>query len=175
MKKLIISIIILVMLSSSVLGFGVTDWFSGPIVIAPGGTTEVPLELQNMIGNEDLIVKVDIKEGNDLVTIKEGIEIDVPLNVKKRISVIVKVPENYTEGDYPVNIEFVTVTPKGEGQVQIGTGVTKIFSVSVNKGTPIESKGESSIKNIGWITVLVILAILIIIMIIVKFIGKKKR
>lgn len=178
MKKLIIILGILIILTSSVLGFGVTDWLTGPITVAPGGSQEIVFELQNMLGNEDMVAKANIKQGNDIITIKEGNEIEVPFGVKKQVHVLVSAPEDYTEGEYPVTIEFLSSPVKGSGPVQFNTGITKTFGVVVNKNAPVSEapseQGKTGLGNTGIIGILVMLAVLAIILLIVKFIHKKR-
>ena len=169
---------ILVILSSSVFGFGVTDWLTGPINVAPGGSQEVVFELQNMLGNEDIIANAQIKEGNEIVTIKEGYEIEVPLGVKKEIHVLVNIPGDYSEGNYPVSIQFLTSSKQGSGPVQFNTGITKTFGVIVNKNVPTSEapaeEEKTGFGTTGIATVLIMLAVLAIILIIVRFIHKKR-
>ena len=186
MKKLMIILGILIILTSSVLGFGVTDWLTGPINVAPGGSHEVVFELQNMLGNEDIIAKTQIKEGGDIASIKEGNEIEVPFGVKKNIHVLVEIPENYNEGEYSVSIQFLTSPKQRDGPVQFNTGITKTFGVVVNKNIPVsealnipisESPAEqekAGFGNTGIVAILIMLSILLVIIIIVKFIHKKE-
>lgn len=178
MKKLIILFGILIILTSSVFGFGVTDWLTGPVNVAPGGSKEVVFELQNMLGNEDIVANAQIKEGSDIATIKEGNEIDIPFGVKKEVHILVNVPEDYSEGEYPIIIQFLSGAAKGNGPVQINTGITKSFGVVVNKNAPVsEVPAEQEKTNFGnarIATILVMLAALVIILLIVKFIHRKR-
>jgi|SRR3989344_500986 len=177
MKRIILILGILIILTNSVFGFGVTDWLTGPINVAPGGSHEVVFELQNMLGNEDIIAKAEIKEGNDIVTIKEGNEIDVPFGVKKQVHVLVNIPEDYSEGNYPVTIQFLTSSKQGDGPVQFNTGITKNFGVIVNKNTPASkapAEEETGFSG-GIAAVLIMLAILAVILLIVRFIHKRRQ
>jgi len=155
MKRIILILGILIILTSPVLGFGVTDWLTGPINVAPGGSQEVVFELQNMLGNEDIIAKAQIKEGSDIASIKGGNEIDVPFGVKKNIHVLVEIPKNYNEGEYSVSIQFLTSSKQEDGPVQFNTGITKNFGVNVNSGAiqlgepkvQVEEPKERSLKG----------------------------
>ena len=91
MKSIIIPLI-LIILSSSVFAFGVTDWLEGPVQVAPGGTGKVTFELQNMNGEEDMIASYEILQGADIVSIGQFIESNaiIAISGAARIDLIVE-------------------------------------------------------------------------------------
>ena len=175
MKSIIIPLI-LIILSSSVFAFGVTDWLEGPVQVAPGGTGKVTFELQNMNGEEDMIASYEILQGADIVSIEGEKDITVPLGTKKIVNVLINVPKSYPIGNYLVEISFVSKNAEAEGPVKFGTGITKRFSVDVKDENIQEVRTEETPKKskIPISSAIVILVIILIIIIIARFIGKKR-
>ena len=132
MKTKIISALITgLFLISIVSAFGVSSpyWNENPLRMARGETTIINLNLQNMVGENDVEVKAILVEGKDIIslskdtfTIKAGTsDTMVPLKIK--------IPKDAKPGETrKIKIEFKTIQ-ENTGGISMGTGMTVAFDV----------------------------------------------
>jgi len=169
--KIILPIFLIVILISLVNAFGVSSpyWEGNPLTMAAGETKTVNLNLQNMVGEEDVNVKVEIKEGLEIASLKEDIYTVKSKTSDTFVPLKIKIPREAENTSYKLVAEVRTVTPGGEGgAVMLGTGMTVAFDVLVS------GKVESN-KFIIIIGACIILAIIIFIIIILRKKFRKKK
>ena len=173
MIKLPCLVIVSILITTSfVLAFGVSSpyWSDHPLTMAAGETKLVDINLQNMVGTDDVAVKAEITNGGDIATLNGDI-----YNVKAGTSdtmvpLEIKIPRKANDGDsYPVTVEFKTVAPEEGGMITMGTGMTIGFNVLVEGKTP----NYVLYVSVGFIILLII--ILIIIILRKKPVRKKKK
>lgn len=172
-KLILASFFAILVLTTLVSAWGVSSpyWSRGarepsPLKTTVGETEIVDLNIQNMVGNEDITVKATILEGSEIATLeqdtytlKAGTETIAPLKIRA--------PE--TIGTYKVKAEFKTVTPGAGGGIVMGTGMTISFDVIVSE--KIEKPG----MKISTGLIVAIILIIVIIVVILIFIRKKRR
>ena len=84
-KSVLLSVvfsILFVMASYQVSGFGVSSpyWDEKALVLSPGESKDIVLELQNMVGDEDIVLRAEVEEGSEIVTlVDEDLDYEVPL------------------------------------------------------------------------------------------------
>ncbi len=179
MKKAFLFIILLTLLNS-VYAFGATTFYGDvgnrdpldPLKAFPGDSKEIYLELQNMVGDNNITLKAVLVNGSGIASLTDESELyEVPLGRKDiKVNIKVKIPENAKPGDiYDIGIAFTTVKTEGPGQLRFGQSVERHFNVLVIEKTPAK-KEEGKINN--WIAYLIIGIIAIAIII---FFARKKN
>lgn len=171
MKKTIILAVLFILIIPSSIAFGVTPpyWKDRPLTISPGEEKIVPIILQNMIGERDVILKAEIISGKEIAEILDPKEYLVPLGKNDiKANIKIKIPEKTKENKYILSISFTEI-PKDEGKMlQIAGSALVSFPVLVQKD---EQKSSKSVFLVSAF----VLIILIIISIISIFLIKTKR
>jgi len=139
-----------------------STYFGGnPLTMAAGDTKVVDLNLQNMVGNDDVTFKVVVTQGSDIASLSEDTYLVRAGTSDTMAPVRISLPGDAT-GSYPVTVEFKTVTASEGGGVTMGTGMTISFDVVVaGKVFPT--------------TTLVIIIVAIILVIIVAWLLLRKK
>ena len=161
--------VLAVMLVGVVSASGVSApyWEGNPLKMYKGETTMVNLNLQNMVGNEDLTYSVEIKEGA-IASLSGGVYIVKAQTSDTMVPLRVSVPSDAEIGDITkVKVEFKTITSGTGGMVSMGTGMTVSFDVIVVE----KPAGQLST---AWI-VAIIAAIIIVVWMIFAARKKKKK
>jgi len=144
MKKLArlmcISMILLVLLSYASLGFAVTSyyWRDTPLILNPGETAEVKaFGLQNMIGSEDIIMRVEQTSGFEVAEITDqSLDYDVPFGTKDVfVNFKITVPQDAEIGtEYNIGAIFTRINDKSRrGSVQFTAGISYNMIVVVGE------------------------------------------
>jgi hypothetical protein len=171
-KILITSVLALLIATSLISAFGVASpyWDHEPesqLVMNRGSTTTVNLNLQNTDGNEDVLVKAKLLEGEEITSLpKEEYLVKVGTH-DTMVPLKITLPEDIEAGTVQkIAVEFKTMNTQSGG-VALGTGMTISFNVVA--GEDIKEKSP-----LIWI-VLGIIAIVIIIALIAKLACKKRK
>ncbi len=171
MIKIALSIFLVLTLTSMVYAFGVSSpyWETNPLTMAAGETKIIDLNLQNMVGEEDVNVKVSLKEGSEIASLSEEIYTVEAQTSDTLVPLRIRIPREKANDSYKIVAEVRTVTPKGgSGALVLGTGMTVSFDVLVS--------GE--IERNYWPVIIItacILAILILIMVFLRKKGEKSK
>ncbi len=168
--------ILTVFLVNSVFAFGVTTWYwkGNPLTMEPGETQKIFLELQNMIGDDDVAAEVKLTKGSEIAEITDSNTIySVPAKTKDtKVNVRISVPETDPIGrSYTLGFSIKTVNPGGGG-VGLSTGFTKEFDVQVAEKPKPPIIEEKPGKGFPWLTLVIAIAIVIVFAVIVKKAGK---
>ena len=179
-KKILITttILSLILISSIISAFGVSSsyWDNEPVrnlMMTRGETQIVNLNIQNMVGDEDISVKAILKEGSEIADLKEN-----TFNVKAKTHdtmapLEIKIPKEFKPGRIiKIITEFKTLAEGENGLVVIGTGMTISFDVIVSEEAPIQF---SPIDQIPWRIIGLIFAIILIILAIIIILRKRRR
>lgn len=130
--KLTISALILgIMLVSLVSAFGVSSpyWDGNPLVLARGESTTVYLNLQNMVGEEDVKVKAELVQGQDVTELPKEMYLVGAGTSDTLIPLVISVSKDAVPGDsQTIRIEFKTVQDDISG-ISMATGMTVAFNV----------------------------------------------
>ena len=145
--NLIASIIIFtVIISLNVYGFAVTSYYipEVPLILSPGETTIVrAFGLQNMVGEEDITLKVEQTSGFEVAELVDDPEYDIPLGTKDVfVNFRVTIPEDAQVGqEYNIGASFSGVNNGGEdGSVQFSQTISYNFFVVVGKRIETEQQ-----------------------------------
>ena len=166
-KEIYLTTAILLVLATiaSVSAFGIVTpyWKERPLVMQPGETKDVSLELQNMVGSSDVTIRVELLAGNEIATITDP-STDYLVRQKTadtNVHLRVNVPSDTAIGSkYTITMSFSTVTSGATASgVKIGTSIEKSFDVVVGELT--EKGIETWMWVVGAIAVLIILALLL--------------
>ena len=162
MKK-IISIILLLTLISTISAFGVSSpyWQGNPLIIEKGETRIINLNLQNMV-EEDIIVKAEIIQGEDIALLSQDIFIIKAKTYDTIIPLEITIPQDAFSENKTIKINFKKISENNSGIV-MGTGMSVYFDVI--------TIGNKENKN----TFLIIGIIGIILLIIAIILIKKKK
>ncbi len=118
------------------LALGLTfPFFGSSVEVYEGETTVVTFILQNMVGEKDINVRVQVLEGQEVAQLIDGKEVylvpfgrkDIPINLQ------LKAPEN-PKDVYPVRFSVTTLPEEGGRQVELAVGLEKRLEVTVQKG-----------------------------------------
>jgi uncharacterized membrane protein len=174
--KLSFGFLIFLLLIPLVNAWGVTTYYEdkSPLVMAPGETKDVYLELQNMDGNKDVTLKAEMAQGSEIATfIDPSREYLVPVGRKDiKVNIRVKIPENAPlDNKYNIVVLFKESPKIEEGKMlQIAGAVgTSIPIVIINLLLENPAPAVVNVKE-NKIPINSLLAVVIIIIVIIGFI-----
>jgi len=175
MKTLNIGLIVLAILVvlpfASAFGVSTPYWKENPLVMNPGEMKDVTLNLQNMVGDKDVAIRVSLMNGQEIATLTDSSnDYLVPIKTADTyVHIQIKIPQNVTLGSvYPVTLSFITITSGAGGAVSMGTGIEKSFDVIIQ--APVEQQAPVSTT-----TILAIVVIVLLVIILWLLLKKKKR
>jgi hypothetical protein len=166
MKKTILfasSILLALVMISTIAAFGVSSpyWDGNPLTMARGETKTVNLNLQNMVGEKDVNVKAELKQGSNITSLSEETFTVKAGTSNTMVPLKITMPKDAAPGEVKkVSIEFKTLSD-AEG-IAMGTGMSVYFDVIANE----EIKKDNTLIIIG--AIIVVLAIII-------FVLKRKK
>lgn len=180
MKKLkIITFVILILaLAVYVKATGVSsEYYNGnPLAMGAGETRVIQLELQNMVGNEDVYLKGVITEGSNFAQIIDpDTTYFVPYGTKDtKVNVRITMPADIQPGIYKFTASFITTTPgQTSGTVRLGIGIDKIIPVRVN--SPPKPTGFAAFKSMGTNSIALIVVVLVALVFLIMFFVRKPK
>jgi|SRR3989338_336837 len=135
-----------------------------------GEVKTVNVNLQNMVGNESVTVKAEIKEGLSIASINQDTYLVPAQTSNIQAPLVIRISSSAVVGDTTkIVVEFKTVTSGAGGMVAIGTGMTISFDVVI-----IEKVEQASAYDNVWLWVVLIAVIAVIIALATKKKGKNK-
>ena len=147
----------------SALGVSSPYWGDNPLQLHKGESRVVDLNLQNMVGDEDITLQATITQGSEIASLSGDNTYSVKAGTSDTIvPLTVRLPGKYEQDSTHVEVEFRTVSSGEGGTVAFGTGMVVGFQV-----VSLEREGLSTT---AW--VIIIIAILAIIIILLR---KKKK
>jgi len=167
--NLMLGLVFLVLFSVSfVSAAGIVSpyWKDYPLEMHFGETKTANFILQNMVGEEDITVKVEIKGGGDIVSLEKDTYTARAKTSDTLIPLKITIPKDYDKSIQKIELEIKTVTADQGGMVTLGTGWTSSFNVIISE------KPVSRATLMG--IIIAILVILIILVIIILVLLRKK-
>ena len=168
MKKrinLIASVFLLsLVLLSLVSAFGVASpyWDDNPLVMARGETKIVNLNAQNMVGDEDVLIKAELISGQEIASFEDNTYLIKAKTSDTKIPLKISIPRDAEPGmAQGVQVTFKTISQNGG--ISLGTGMSVSFNVLVSEET------------IAFDYVPYVVACLIILLIIILIVVLKKK
>ncbi|MBW6442742.1 hypothetical protein K0A97_03115 [Patescibacteria group bacterium] len=155
-------------------------WRTNPIKLSPGESTIVTLELQNMVGEEDVTLRASVNEANVIVSLMDQNtdylvpfgSSDIPVRIK------IEVPSNAKVGDiYQVPILFQEVSPGEGGMIKMASAISKTLPVQVVDTEESVLYGEEAEKKnyAPFILGILIIGVLVGVIIYTLNLNKKKK
>ena len=131
-RKITSIVIFLLILTPVVYSLGLTSTFLGDnIGMYKGERLVLTFFLQNMVGEKDLNVKVELLEGSEVAKILDGPIIEVPYGrTDIPINLEINVPDN-PKSEYQVAFMVKTIASPDQRTIQLSTGLEKRLKVVV--------------------------------------------
>jgi len=158
---------------ASALGVSYAYYDGHPLLLSPGESATVPVNIQNMIGDQDLTVTLKVTSGNEIASTSSS-SYKIKANTANTFAnVLVKVPSDVAIGtSYNVMLVLSTVNANNQGEmISVGTALETNLPITVV--APKEQPAPAYDSTTMWIITL--LVILLIFWIVFKMMNKKKR
>ena len=180
-NKIIVSIILGVFLIPSAFSFGVTTPYfeDNPLKLKPGESADIRLELQNMVGEEDVSLMANLNSGSEIAFITdEDTTYKVPFGTKDTyVNINIKIPEEDQIGtEYKIGVSFNTFGEEGSDIVQLsGAVATNIPVIVSDESTEIPQESPEIVESLSIVPFLIIGLMLAAVILLVIFKNKKKK
>ena len=173
-KQILMASLMLAVLSVSVAAVGISTpyWKENPLVMQPGELKDVVLNLQNMVGDKDVILRATLEEGSEIAEITDtNTDYLVPSKTADtNVHVRIKIPSDAQAGDlYKLRFSFTTVTSGESGAVALGLSIDKSFDVIVEE---IREPEKPAFSTTGYTLAVLVLAVLLLLW---WWISQKKK
>ena len=183
-KELVFVLLTLVIFSVSIIsaaGVSTPYWSTNPLKLGPGESLIITLGLQNMVGSDDITLRANITNGNEIARIIDtNTDYFVPLGSNNvTVNIEVNIPENAEpERTYNVQVSFVQIGSEGGGGFfTLASAFTQNIPVLV-VGEPTESAVYQPVQpvqkqtNLLWIALAVIVLGIIVVALMIRRRGK---
>lgn len=151
----------------SAAGISSPYWKEHPLYMDYGETKVVNFNLQNMVGSEDIMVEVMLKQGSNIATLEKTTYTAKAQTHDTMIPLTITIPEDYNGGVQLIELEVKTINQDDSGMVVLGTGWISSFNVIV------EEKPVSSTSLVG--VIIALIAVIIVAVIIILVLVKKRK
>ena len=181
LNNIAVMFVFAIIFTHSTQAFGVSSpyWNDNPLILAPGEEANVALNLQNMVGDKDIILRASIKSGGDIATLLDSnLDYSVPIGKDDvNVDFLVNAPKDAKAGDeYIVVISFKQIaTTDDNAFLQIAGEVTKSIPVKVVARESAISTLAIDDKNKVSNTLIILAIVLAIIVAIIYYLRLKKK
>jgi len=130
MKNEIIFIALALSLLSIISAFGISSpyWEGNPLKIEKGETKIINLNIQNMVGEEDITIKAEIIQGKEIASLQQDTFFIKAGTSNTTIPLKVTISEKAEQENQTIKIDFKKISEDSKGIV-IGTGMSVYFDV----------------------------------------------
>jgi hypothetical protein len=177
-NKLIIAILILIVLPlASAFGVTTSYWSGNPLVLYPGETRVIDVQLQNMVGNEDMSLQAEISEGSEIATLIDSSTTYFVQFGKKdvKININVTIPQNATIGQsYNIKIALKQIAEEEGKMVQMTASVGATIPVQIVAEVPAAPEQIPPTQPKGFPILPVTLVLIVLIAIIAALFFRKR-
>lgn len=176
MEKIFTFAIVLLIVAPFASAFGVSSpyWDEKPLVMYPGQSTELQLQLQNMVGNEDMKLTAYVVEGADIARLTDEETVyKVPLGKKDvKVNLKVDVPEAAKlYGSYSVKVQFKQIAEEQGGAVGLSGSVIQTIPVFIKSEEELGSQPVIVQEENKPMSLFPIFAIALVVLILVAIVG----
>lgn len=173
MATVMLAVVSMISLASA-LGVSYSYYKDHPLLLAPGESANVPVNIQNLVGGEDVSVVMKITQGNEIASTSSTIYLLKAGTADTFSNVRIEIPSDAVVGkQYQVTLVLSTVNADTSGQmISVGTAIETSFPVKIIAAKVRPASPESESK-IGWIVGLVV--VLLVFWIAFRMMNKKKR
>lgn len=163
-------ILVIFILTSFVSAAGIVSpyWKDYPLEMHFGETKIANFKLQNMVGDQDVTVKVELKQGTDIASLEKDTYTAKAGTSDTLIPVTITIPKEYDKSLQQIELEVKTVNKDEGGMITLGTGWTTSFNVIISE------KPVSKEALIGIIIAMLIALIILVLVILVLVLKRRK-
>jgi len=155
---------------------GVAYTWNGDIIMRPGETKTVNFNLQNMIGEDDISFKVEIKNGSDIATLEKDEYLVKAKTYDTLAPLTITIPQDAQEGSRAVDVYFRTGAAAGGGTVSMGTGMRMPINVVIEKEKPVPSpEAEKSLPSVKKNLIFIAIGVIVLLIIVVYLVLRKRN
>ena len=183
-KRIFIFAIMILVIAPFANAFGVSSpyWEEKPLAMYPGQTNYLQLQLQNMVGSEEMRLTASVVEGADIakLTDKETVY-EVPLGKKDvKVNLKVEVPETaQLYGNYNIKVQFKQIVEEQGGAVGLSGSVIQTIPVVIKSEEelgpqPIVIPEENKPMSLFPIFAIVLVVIVLVALVGIPLLRKKK-
>jgi RsiW-degrading membrane proteinase PrsW (M82 family) len=169
-KNLLICTIFLAFVMSFTSAFGIGSFYgeNSPLVMHYGETKTISINAQNMIGDEDITIKVEIKQGSDIASLEQDTYTILTKTSDTMIPIKITIPEDYATSSQRVELETKIVTTDQQGMVTLGTGYKTSFEVII-------SEEKEQTQSSSFLLIIILIAILVLVVVIFMILKNKNK
>jgi heme/copper-type cytochrome/quinol oxidase subunit 4 len=146
--KILLIISCIITISPLALAFGATApyWSERPLIMPPKESKTIPIILQNMVGEKDIILKAEITSGNEIATLENpDKEYTVPFGRKDiKANLKIEIPENPKKNKYQITLFFKQISENKKEMLQMSGGVTVSFPLIIDNSQTSKEKITTS-------------------------------
>ena len=148
---------------SLISAFGISSpyWQGNPLTMEKGEAKTIDLNLQNMVGEEDITVKAEITQGADIAFLEQDTFFIKAGTSDTIIPLKITIPSNIKEDNKTIKIDFKKIS-NDKGGVVIGTGMSVYLDITTKEDS----------KKSNYLLIILGAALIIILIIIIR---KKKK
>lgn len=157
--------------------FGVTatHWRGNPVNAPIGGVLVEELRFQNMVGDSDIMVYAQMKDGLGIATTPEQTYLVKAKTTDTAVPITIRIPEGTSPGTiYTIVVSFATIGDETEGAVTLGTAIDTAFDVVAVLPSPVEKEEIAPPVNMK-LVLGIIISVIIVASIIIWIIKRRKK
>ena len=144
----------------------------------PGDVADVTLTLQNMVGNEEVILLGSIEEGAEFASLTdENLKYVVPFGSKDvKVNVRISIPEDALPGEtLKVGVSLKQLTEQEGKMVQMGGGVKTVIPIVIESPTTAVAAEVEKNPVFSGLVIAVILSLMLIIAAVAVYFAIRKK
>jgi hypothetical protein len=144
-------------------------WKDYPLEMHFGETKIANFVLQNMVGDKDITVKAELKQGTDIASLEKDTYTAKIGTSDTIIPIKITIPKDYTKSLQQIQLEVKTIESEQGGMITLGTGWTTSFNVIISE------KPISKDFLIGIIMAMIIALIILVLIILILVLKKRTK
>ncbi|HLD15546.1 MAG TPA: hypothetical protein VJB94_03120 [Candidatus Nanoarchaeia archaeon] len=172
-KKLIVSLalsLLLIVSFASAMAITAPYWPGYPLYMNPGDSISLNYDIQNMVGEEDIVIEAEITEGSEIASLTGSDTYTVKINDGISIPFTVTIPRDAELGSkYMITASFHSASKDINKPVQLSAKVIKSFEVFIGEpkkaitqeptGQAVNEKGRGSSSTLMIILLVVVIVV----------------
>jgi uncharacterized membrane protein len=134
-----------------------------PLIISPGETQDIDMQLQSTSTKEDAKIKVEILTSGDIASL-DRLEYDLKAGEVKTLKIHINIPEGTAEGkEYSVGMRFIDITPsESQGTIIFQQSDEFSFKVLVQTQASEIPIAEKPSNMIWWILIIMVIIAIVV-------------
>src|SRR4030042_377011 len=134
-KSIYVGIFTVLILISFISASGIVSpyWKDYPLEMHYGETKIANFVLQNMVGDEEITIKAELKQGTDIASLEQDTYTAKIGTSDTIIPIKITIPKDYSKSLQQIQLEFKTIKAEQGGMITLGTGWTTSFNVIISE------------------------------------------